>query len=176
MTTSRLRVALIEDNEDLREELLFFLRHRGYGAWGVRSAEAFWKQLHRDPADVVLVDLGLPGEDGFSVVEYLNRMGGYGLVILTAHGGERQRLRGLNLGADLFLVKPVNFARLAESLEALGRRGREAEHGQASAPALETTGTGAWRLDPGLSRLFDPEGASLVLSCQERALLEILLR
>lgn len=122
MNLPRLRIALIEDNEDLRDELLFFLRHREYSAWGVASAEAFWKELHRNPVDIVLVDLGLPGEDGFSVVQYLHSMGSYGVIILTARGGEQERLRGLSLGADLFLVKPVNLARLGTALHTLGLR------------------------------------------------------
>jgi DNA-binding response OmpR family regulator len=51
---------------------------------GVHSAEAFWRQLHRDPVDIVLVDIGLPGEDGFSVLDYLHEIGEYGLIVMTA--------------------------------------------------------------------------------------------
>lgn len=69
-----LRVAIVEDSADLLDELLAFLRHRGFDAWGVRSAEAFWRQLHRDPVDIVLIDIGLPGEDGFSVLDYLHEI------------------------------------------------------------------------------------------------------
>ncbi len=169
-----LRLALIEDNDDLRDELLFFLRHRGYSTWGVNSAEAFWKQLHRDPVDIVLIDIGLPGEDGFGVVDYLHRLGGYGLVILSADGREQQRLRGMNLGADLYLVKPVNFARLGDALQDLGLRVRGPDAAAVPAPvsALEP---GQWQLDILQGCLLGASGAGLPLSRQELALLKILL-
>ena len=120
-----LRVAIIEDSADLLDELLAFLRHRGFDAWGVRSAEAFWRQLHRDPVDIVLIDIGLPGEDGFSVLDYLHEIGQFGLVVVTARGHEQDRLQALNAGADLYLIKPVNFSDLAESIQALGSRLRQ---------------------------------------------------
>lgn len=110
-----LRVAIIEDSADLLDELLAFLRHRGFDAWGVGSAEAFWRQLHRDPVDIVLIDIGLPGEDGLSVLDYLHEIGQFGLVVITARGHEQDRLQALNAGADLYLIKPVNFSDLAES-------------------------------------------------------------
>ena len=100
-----LRVAIVEDSADLLDELLAFLRHRGFDAWGVRSAEAFWRQLHRDPVDIVLIDIGLPGEDGFSVLDYLHEIGHFGLVVITARGHEQDRLQALNAGARGFLSK-----------------------------------------------------------------------
>ena len=111
-----LRVAIVEDSADLLDELLAFLRHRGFDAWGVRSAEAFWRQLHRDPVDIVLIDIGLPGEDGFSVLDYLHGIGHFGLVVITARGHEQDRLQALNAGADLYLIKPVNFSDLADDI------------------------------------------------------------
>lgn len=60
MNHTRARIAIIEDNSDLMEELMFFLQAQGYSAWGVNSAEAFWKQLHLQPADITLVDIGCP--------------------------------------------------------------------------------------------------------------------
>ena len=92
-----LRVAIIEDSADLLDELLAFLRFRGFDAWGVHSAEAFWRQLHRDPVDIVLVDIGLPGEDGFSVLDYLHEIGEYGLIVMTARGHEQDKLQAFIL-------------------------------------------------------------------------------
>lgn len=165
-----LRVAIIEDSADLLDELLAFLRHRGFDAWGARSAEAFWRQLHRAPVDIVLIDIGLPGEDGFSVVDYLHEIGRFGLVVITARGHEQDRLQALNSGADLFLIKPVNFSNLAENIHALGSRLR-----QQIAPRP------AERLDPSLwilhsERLIAPSGLTLPLTQQEYRLLEVLMR
>ena len=69
MIVSKPNIAIVEDCADLREELSFFLTQKGYNLWSVGSAEAFWKQLHLSPADIVLIDIGLPGENGFNVVE-----------------------------------------------------------------------------------------------------------
>jgi DNA-binding response OmpR family regulator len=135
-----LRVAIIEDSADLLDELLAFLRHRGFDAWGVRSAEAFWRQLHRDPVDIVLIDIGLPGEDGFSVLDYLHEIGQFGLVVVTARGHEQDRLQALNAGADLYLIKPVNFSDLAESIQALGSRLRQQNRRNASTRRYQQSG------------------------------------
>ncbi len=116
-----LRLAIIEDNADLLDELLAWLGYRGFEVWGTRSAEAFWRQLHSHPVDIVLVDIGLPGEDGFSVLNYLHELGHYGLVVVSARGQQQDKLQALSLGADAYLIKPVNFAHLAETLTALGR-------------------------------------------------------
>ena len=120
-----LRLAIIEDNADLLDELLAWLGYRGFEVWGTRSAEAFWRQLHSHPVDIVLVDIGLPGEDGFSVLNYLHELGHYGLVVVSARGQQQDKLQALSLGADAYLIKPVNFAHLAETLTALGARLRQ---------------------------------------------------
>lgn len=135
-----LRVAIIEDSADLLDELLAFLRHRGFDARGVRNAEAFWRQLHRDPVDIVLIDIGLPGEDGFSVLDYLHEIGQFGPVVVTARGHEQDRLRALNAGADLYLIKPVNFSDLAESIQALGSRLRQQNRRNASTRRHQQSG------------------------------------
>jgi len=97
-----LRLAIIEDNADLLDELLAWLGYRGFEVWGTRSAEAFWRQLHSHPVDIVLVDIGLPGEDGFSVLNYLHELGHYGLVVVSARGQQQDKLQALSLGADAY--------------------------------------------------------------------------
>lgn len=168
MNTSKPRLAIIEDHADLREELQFFLQAQGYACWGCDSAESFWKQLHFQPVDIVLVDLGLPGEDGFSVVEHLNRLAGFGRVIISARGDQEDRLRGLSLGADLYLVKPINFSDLCRQIDQLWRRLQIQP--LAPAPARH-----AWQVDAVQSCLITPTGQQIRLSGQELALVEILL-
>lgn len=163
-----IRIAIIEDNQDLREELLFFLRSRGHSVWGVECAEKFWKQLHLTPADIILVDLGLPGEDGFSVIHFLHDLKQHGIIVMTARGTQQDRLRSLNLGADLHLVKPINFADLNRSITQLWQR-LQSETAQACA----TLDTG-WQLSD--RTLCSPDGQELPLSPKEVLLLDLLLR
>lgn len=172
-----LRLAIIEDNADLLDELLAWLGYRGFEVWGTRSAEAFWRQLHSHPVDIVLVDIGLPGEDGFSVLNYLHELGHYGLVVVCARGQQQDKLQALSLGADAYLIKPVNFAHLAETLTALGARLRQ---DRPAAPPAEAIGTppavspGSWRLHE--DKLISPDARTLELTQQEYRLVELLMR
>ena len=163
-----IRIAIIEDNKDLREELVFFLCARGHSVWGVESAEKFWKQLHLAPVDIVLVDIGLPGEDGFSVVRFLHGLKQHGVVVITARGTQHDRLRTLDLGADLFLVKPVNFSELDKSITQLWQRL------QADSVEMPTVPKTDWHLNNRF--LYSPCGQKLPLSPQEATLIEVLLR
>src|SRR5690606_22281232 len=128
------------------------------------------RELHGRPADIVLIDLGLPGEDGFSVITYLRQLSEFGLIVISARGSSQDKLRGLDLGADLYLVKPVNFAQLVRDIEALWQRMREAAPVQsvvipeANAAAAPSTPMLAWTLDAASHTLVDPEGRTLRLT------------
>ncbi|HDU4903181.1 response regulator transcription factor [Klebsiella quasipneumoniae] len=174
-----LRLAIIEDNADLLDELLAWLGYRGFEVWGTRSAEAFWRQLHSHPVDIVLIDIGLPGEDGFSVLSYLHELGHYGLVVVSARGQQQDKLQALSLGADAYLIKPVNFAHLAETLTALGARLQQdrpapQQPEMASAAPAPAPATGLWRLHE--DKLISPAARTLELTQQEYRLVELLMR
>ena len=176
-----LRLAIIEDNADLLDELLAWLGYRGFEVWGTRSAEAFWRQLHSHPVDIVLVDIGLPGEDGFSVLNYLHELGHYGLVVVSARGQQQDKLQALSLGADAYLIKPVNFAHLAETLTALGARlqqdrpaPQQPEMASAAPAPAPAPATGLWRLHE--DKLISPDARALELTQQEYRLVELLMR
>ncbi|MGI1322818.1 response regulator transcription factor [Klebsiella quasipneumoniae subsp. similipneumoniae] len=176
-----LRLAIIEDNPDLLDELLAWLGYRGFEVWGTRSAEAFWRQLHSHPVDIVLIDIGLPGEDGFSVLSYLHELGHYGLVVVSARGQQQDKLQALSLGADAYLIKPVNFAHLAETLTALGARlqqdrpaPQQPEMASAAPTPAPAPATGLWRLHE--DKLISPDARTLELTQQEYRLVELLMR
>ncbi|HBR1991730.1 TPA: response regulator transcription factor [Klebsiella quasipneumoniae subsp. similipneumoniae] len=176
-----LRLAIIEDNLDLLDELLAWLGYRGFEVWGTRSAEAFWRQLHSHPVDIVLIDIGLPGEDGFSVLSYLHELGHYGLVVVSARGQQQDKLQALSLGADAYLIKPVNFAHLAETLTALGARlqqdrpaPQQPEMASAAPAPAPPPATGLWRLHE--DKLISPDARTLELTQQEYRLVELLMR
>ncbi|MFC4260924.1 response regulator transcription factor [Marinobacter lacisalsi] len=176
MNVSKPAVAVIEDNEDLQEELVFFLENRGYSAWGVNSAEAFWKQLHVQGTDIVLVDISLPGENGFRVVEYLRQMDRHGLIIVSARGDQESSSKGLELGADLYLVKPISFPHLLSSIESLWHRMVKHNDAAAGDNARNPVRAGQWKVDPVANTLVAPSGSTIRLSHQEYALMAILLQ
>ncbi len=169
MGKKQIRIAILEDNDDLREELGFFLTNQGHFVWGVDSAEAFWKQLHLVPVDVVLVDIGLPGEDGFSVVSFLHQIRRHGVIVISARGSQQDHMRGLSLGADLYMVKPINFADLNHAIVSLGQR---IQHEARSTGTTVEEGS-EWLLDD--RQLVSPEGKRLSLTPQEQLLIDCLL-
>ena len=176
MSVSKPAVAVIEDNEDLREELIFFLENRGYSAWGASSAEYFWKWLHVKGTNIVLVDIGLPGEDGFRVVEYLKQIDRHGLIIVSARGDQESSSKGLELGADLYLVKPISFPHLLSSIESLWHRMGKRNNTAVNANALNKVSAGRWEVDSVANTLVSPSGSTIRLSQQEYALVAILLQ
>jgi len=89
-------IAVVEDDEDIRANVCRFLQKSGFGAWGAESAEDFYVRLLRDKADLVVVDLGLPGESGLSLVQRLAARR-IPVIIQTALGG----LGGVSFGAQV---------------------------------------------------------------------------
>lgn len=164
----RPRIGLVEDEPDLRANMLDYLQAMGFSAWGVESAEACYRRLLVDPVDVVLLDLGLPGEDGFTAVRHLRQIPGLGLIIVSARQTVDDRLNGLNSGADLYLVKPVDLRELVASIEALGRRlnlGAPPERG--GLPEPTPAGTDYWRLNQETWEISLPDGRKLSLTALE---------
>lgn len=173
-------IAIIEDNLDLQEELTFFLEAKGYKCWSAENAELFWKKLHLQKADIFLIDVGLPGEDGFSLIKHLKQVGHFGLMILTARGGKSDYIHGLSLGADFYLVKPVNFAELHNKLEALWQRLQQdylVMLAKQEEKLLDKQGNEInWVLSDVELCLIAPDRQKLLLTQQEKELLDILLK
>ncbi|QUQ62758.1 two-component system response regulator [Kutzneria sp. CA-103260] len=114
------RVLLVEDDEGVGKALVEALATAGHQPTRVeRGADALTGH-HR--ADLVLLDLGLPDMHGLDVLRKLRRVTDLPVLVLTAHGDERSVVRGLRLGADDYLVKPVRLAELLARMEAVSRR------------------------------------------------------
>jgi DNA-binding response OmpR family regulator len=117
-----MRVLLVEDDDGVADALAEALGAHGHTPRRVRrGADAL--TAHRD-ADVMLLDLGLPDEDGLEVLRKLRRVAVVPVLVLTARGDERSVVRGLRLGADDYLVKPVRLAELLARMDAVARRSR----------------------------------------------------
>lgn len=154
------RVAVVEDDKDQRDSIVDFLLLLGYRAWGVCRGEALYRRLLAEPVDVVVLDVGLPGEDGFSIARHLRTFSGVGVVMLTARGGLADRIAGLDSGADTYLVKPLDLRELAANIDAVARRLQ-------AGPAQRGEDEACWRLDRESWRWSAPDGASLKLTAKE---------
>ena len=118
-----MKVAIVEDNGDLRSELEFLLTHAGHQVSSFPSAGLFLGFMAKKPAlDIVILDLGLPDEDGLTVAHKLKGTPGLGIVMLTARGSLSDRIQGFESGADVYLTKPVDVAELSAVMESISRR------------------------------------------------------
>lgn len=159
-------IAVVEDDEDIRGNVCRYLECSGFKAWGAESAEDFYVRLLRDRVDLVVVDIGLPGEDGLSLVARLATQG-VPTVLMTARADLDSRIAGLNAGALQYFVKPVDMQELAAGVRSQLRHlaPREARE-DALAP---------WRLDQAASRLVAPNQRFVELTSRELELLGCLM-
>lgn len=158
------RIAVVEDDAELREEILLpLLRGAGYEATGFDSALSLYRDLMSCRYDLVLLDVGLPDEDGFAIARHLRGAAPkVGLVMLTGHACPSSRLRGLEAGVDAYLTKPIDSAELVATLRNLERR---LDFGETASVRPR------WRLDQHGWQLLLPDGRAVELSLPERRLL-----
>lgn len=114
-----LRIAIVEDDAYLREELAAFFRKRGYDARGITVFTSVEEQLLDLQPDLVVLDVGLPGKSGYTLCKALKARASFPILILTARDTLSDELTALGLGADDFLPKPCHPERLLVRAERL---------------------------------------------------------
>jgi two-component system, OmpR family, response regulator len=163
-----MRVLIVEDELKMASLLLRGLSEEGHAADVARTGDdAVW-MADAVPYDAILLDVMLPGADGFEVCRRLRERGVWSPVLmLTARGAVEDRVAGLDAGADDYLAKPFSFAELLARLRALARRGA------AERPAVLEVGD--LRLDPAARKIWRGE-SEIPLSAKEFSLLEAFMR
>lgn len=118
-----MRVLLAEDDEYLLSALTHALKHKDYTVDGVRSGSEANAALMTAPYDLVLLDLGLPGMDGTEVLSELRKRGeDMPVIVITARDGVEDRIHGLDIGANDYMVKPFDFRELEARMRAVLRK------------------------------------------------------
>ncbi|MGI9132847.1 MAG: response regulator transcription factor [Rhodoferax sp.] len=174
MNSPKPRIAIVEDDADQLHSIEEFLLDAGYPAWGAASAETFYRRFMAEPADVVILDLGLPGEDGLAVTRLLAARPEVAVIILSARDSLDDRLSGLRAGADRYLVKPVNLLELAANVDAVATR-LAAASGAALRPAAADLAA-PWQLAVKDWVLRSPQGQALTLTTHEFVFLQHLVK
>lgn len=173
--TGLARVVVVEDDAELRDRILVpGLIDFGFEVTGVDSAEALYRHILGNACELVVLDVGLPQEDGFSAATHLRDALGMsvGIVILTGRDAGQDRVRGLSGGADAYLAKPLQIEVLAATLHSLLRRMKAARAGIETAP-LPTLPE--WRLESDGWCLRSPKGKSMALTLAERRVMTLLV-
>ncbi|MFE6451111.1 MULTISPECIES: response regulator transcription factor [Nocardiopsis] len=163
-----MRILVVEDDDRVARGLVTALRAASFDVQRVATAE---RALSAPPADVVLLDLGLPDADGIDLLRKLRDRPQTAIIAVTARSEERDRVRGLRAGADDYVVKPFGVAELLARIDAVLRRTRAAR-AEAAEEEPEVR-IGELTVDPG-SRAASVGGAELQLTRKEFDLLALL--
>lgn len=162
-----MRVLLVEDDELLGSAVQAGLDQAGYTVDWLRDGQQAANALQDDEPDLLVLDLGLPGKDGLTVLRELRaRDSTLPVLILTARDMVDDRIAGLDVGADDYLVKPFDLGELSARLRAISRR-----RGGRASPLIQY---GDLVFDPA-ARLVTVDGADVNLSAKAIAILEALL-
>ena len=164
-----IRVVLVEDHVILRSEIVSSLCAEGLDATGVGSSTELFYEILRKQVDIVVMDIGLSGENGMQILQQLRSLTGQqylGIIMLTGHFELSCKLECLANGADAFLIKPVEIDELAAYINNLYRRIH------AGGTALDLL---KWQFHHREWRLVCPTGAAIELSHLEAEFLKILV-
>jgi two-component system OmpR family response regulator/two-component system response regulator QseB len=161
-----MRILLAEDDPQLGDGLMVGLRQAGHAVDWVRDGIAAELALKSEPFDLLLLDLGLPRQDGVTVLRQLRARGQtLPVLILTARDAVNDKVAGLDAGADDYLVKPVDLDELSARVRALSRR--------ASGHAQPRLQLGDLEIDPA-ARTVSVAGVPVELAMREYSLLQTL--
>lgn len=174
-------VAVVDDEEHLREAVAEYLDAAGLKTVAAGNGAEFRAVVAREPVDLVILDIAMPGEDGLSIARWLRSRGPRpGIILATSAGTSVDRIVGLEIGADDYVVKPYDLREmLARVRSVLRRLPVDGDPSAAPAPATparvaRTVRIGRHLLNLDSRTLFDPKGAPLDLTAMEIDLLAAL--
>ena len=162
------RIAVVEDELHLRTDLVEFLGECGHHAFGCNGAVELTQLLTTQTIDIFILDINLPGDNGFTIANRLRQSlnNSIGIIILSARSKSLDRVVGLEVGADAYLTKPVELREVEAQVRAIERR-----LGPAPVPALSQS---FWIYTPVTWMLAAPDGTSIKLTASERTFFSLL--
>ena len=177
--TAPIRLLLVDDEAALRQTLAGYLARQGFEVIQAASATEARSRLAGAQGggampDLVLLDIMMPGEDGLSLCRHLAEAHGLPVIFLTARGEATERIVGLEIGGDDYVVKPFEPRELVARIRSVLRRVQNGQGGRGPMPEArpgELLQFDGWTLDPLKRRLLDSEGAVVAISSVEFRLL-----
>lgn len=172
-------IVVVEDEASLRADLVEYLSACGHSVAGCGDGLELDVALARQPADIIILDVNLPGEDGFSIAKRLRDHSEVGIIMLTARGVNVDRVVGLEIGADVYLVKPIELRELEAQVRTLARRLKVSPSVATATPAPAVSSaapsTAGWVYDQVAWALLSPKGGMLKLTANERVFVNLLV-
>jgi two-component system OmpR family response regulator len=164
-------IAVVEDDPDISRMMVNCMTEHGFEVTPARTGRDLDRVMSVGKIDLVILDVGLPGEDGLSICRRLRGKSSIPIIMVTARGTETDRIVGLEIGADDYLPKPFNPRELVARVRAVMRRSTASEQPSKETPrVLMFEG---WRLDTARRQLFDPNGEPRSLTSGEFNILAI---
>ena len=163
------RVLLVEDDSEISQMLREVLSENGLTPYAAGSAQEMDRLLKQQDVDLVVLDVMLPGEDGFSICRRLRAASGVPIIMLTALGEDVDKIVGLEIGADDYVTKPFNSRELIARIRALLRRAKLG--GETPGERMRSYHFAGWRVDPVERQLYSFEGVRVATTSAEFDLL-----
>jgi two-component system phosphate regulon response regulator OmpR len=167
-----IHILLVDDDSEIRAELGAYLRANGFQVAAAANGAEAERHLAEQKFDIMLLDLWLGSENGFDVLRRLRQMGHTPCIMVTAQDEITDKIVGLELGADDYMVKPVNLRELLARIRALIRR--SGPPGEPAGPPVPQAGNDSepnWKFDPMRRSLSAPDGTQVPLTTAECDLL-----
>jgi len=172
-STQSAHVLVVDDDPDIALLIVRYLSSHGFRVSTAPEGGAMRDVIAKEPVDLVLLDLGLPGEDGLALTRYLRERWRGPVIIVTGRGESVDRVVGLELGADDYVTKPFDLRELLARIRSVLRR--VAERTPTATGDGEAFAFAGFQLDPRSRELRDPRGAIVDLTTGEYALLKLLV-
>jgi len=170
------RLLVVDDDEEILALITRYFGNHGFQVSTAAHGAAMRAIISRETIDVVLLDLGLPNEDGLELTRYLREHWRGAIIIVTGRGDSVDRVVGLELGADDYVTKPFDLRELLARVRSVLRRLQPAV--AAATPAVAAANEmefAGFRFDPEARRLRAPDGGEIALTTGEFELLQIFL-
>ncbi|HCH38438.1 MAG TPA: DNA-binding response regulator, partial [Enterobacter sp.] len=168
-------ILVVDDDRDIRELIVDYLVKSGYRATGAANGKEMRAVLDRQAVDMVVLDIMMPGDDGLTLCRQL-RSGQHKdlpILMLTARHDDMDRILGLEMGADDYVVKPFVARELLARIKAILRRFRTLPPNLQVTEAGRIIAFGDWQLDTSARHLLDATGTIVALSGAEYRLLRV---
>ena len=164
-------IVVVDDQQEICDVVEEYLTGEGYRVSTAHDGTGMRRVLAQSPADLVILDLMLPGEDGLALARALRSESGIGIIILTGRGETVDRIIGLEMGADDYLPKPFHLRELLARVKSVLRRVQSRTGDDAVPSGRSRAGFSGWTLDLSSRELTSPAGEEVRLTTGEFDLL-----